>query len=349
MLAKREPLKINISFCPKSELSELQMFINVHWKRGHVLSHSKSLVDWMYFDVEKDRYNFFLAKNDKEDIISILGFVSPKHYDRNIPHVDVWQTIWKTREDMSIPGVGYMLHRTLVRELNPRTIGGVGLSSMIIPYTKTLGFSHGIAHHYYLLNNQISFNAIASVNRSSPREPVIVSGERFALFTSDMLKMFPDSIRSVLFHRIPTKSIDYIINRYIDHPIYKYYVIGKLDNDLQPFLLVFRAITHNDISVLRIVEFFGVDSALSGTYSMFQNLLMDFEAEYIDMYCNTVTHFALESAGFQLKDPSSEIIPDHFEPFELKNNELNFVYKAESGIEYSIFKGDSDQDRPNVI
>ena len=52
--------------------------------------------------------------------------------------------------------------------------------------------------------------------------------------------------------------------------------------------------------------------------------------------------------GFLKLNPIGDvIIQNYFEPFERKNIRIEFVYKA--NFDYVIFKGDSDQDRPNII
>ena len=54
--------------------------------------------------------------------------------------------------------------------------------------------------------------------------------------------------------------------------------------------------------------------------------------------------------GFQHLDLNQEeiIVPNYFEPFEKKNVKLEIAYKSKSD-NYVAFKGDSDQDRPNVL
>ena len=45
------------------------------------------------------------------------------------------------------------------------------------------------------------------------------------------------------------------------------------------------------------------------------------------------------------------IVPNYFEPFENKNNELLFAYKNIKNLKskFIICKGDGDQDRPNLF
>jgi hypothetical protein len=54
-----------------------------------------------------------------------------------------------------------------------------------------------------------------------------------------------------------------------------------------------------------------------------------------------------EAAGFIPVNPSGgDIVPDHFEPFEQRNAPIRFAIKTDRPV--VIFKGDGDQDRPNV-
>ncbi len=43
------------------------------------------------------------------------------------------------------------------------------------------------------------------------------------------------------------------------------------------------------------------------------------------------------------------VIPNYFEPFERRNKVLDYGFIVPSGVRYRMFKGDSDQDRPNRI
>jgi hypothetical protein len=51
------------------------------------------------------------------------------------------------------------------------------------------------------------------------------------------------------------------------------------------------------------------------------------------------------NSGF-IKNDEAFILPNYFEPLEIKNVVIDYAYKSNSGP-LSIFRGDSDQDRPN--
>jgi hypothetical protein len=62
----------------------------------------------------------------------------------------------------------------------------------------------------------------------------------------------------------------------------------------------------------------------------------------------------MRRAGFSERTTEGEVvIPDHFEPFEFKNVEMNFALKISEEIrekaQVRLFKSDGDQDRPNIV
>ena len=54
-------------------------------------------------------------------------------------------------------------------------------------------------------------------------------------------------------------------------------------------------------------------------------------------------------AGFKLLEDLTEvIIPNYFEPVINENIDILFAYKKKENIKFNIYKGDGDQDRPNI-
>ena len=51
------------------------------------------------------------------------------------------------------------------------------------------------------------------------------------------------------------------------------------------------------------------------------------------------------NSGF-IQNSEDFILPNYFEPLEIRNIDIDFAYKSNSGP-LSILRGDSDQDRPN--
>ncbi|MNE44168.1 hypothetical protein D3C80_1383820 [compost metagenome] len=152
--------------------------------------------------------------------------------------------------------------------------------------------------------------------------------------------------------RIPAKSPSYWLKRYFEHPVYTYdtfAVCSESDPDALAFITLRRAV-HEGASALRIVDYIGEWSLLENTRACFEQLLAQYDAEYIDFYLFGMLEGVLTSAGFMLNSPDSpHVVPNYFEPFEQRNVRIDFACKAGKHDACFITKGDSDQDRPNLI
>ena len=121
--------------------------------------------------------------------------------------------------------------------------------------------------------------------------------------------------------------------------------------DLLLGLIALRVIAHNTSRVLQIVDYFGNAAGLDGLIDGFQDLLQEYNAEYIDFYNIGLPSDMLAKSGFIMREHSrSVIIPNYFEPFVRENINVLFAYKkSKSDFPVRLFKGDGDQDRPNQI
>ena len=77
-----------------------------------------------------------------------------------------------------------------------------------------------------------------------------------------------------------------------------------------------------------------------------QNLLKEYSAEYIDCYNHGISKEYFYAMGFS-EVTGDVVIPNYFEPFEKKN--IDIYYASYSRFPTVIFKGDCDQDRPNLL
>jgi hypothetical protein len=98
------------------------------------------------------------------------------------------------------------------------------------------------------------------------------------------------------------------------------------------------------------VDYHGDPDALTTLSAVWQYLMDEFDAEYIDMYCHGALEDPLRSSGMTELDPTGDvIIPNHFEPFLKRNVVINWAYKSPAGTHPQVFKADADQDRPNLV
>jgi hypothetical protein len=124
---------------------------------------------------------------------------------------------------------------------------------------------------------------------------------------------------------------------------------GIFHEDKIVTILSIRKISVNNSNVLRIVDVIGELTNLPNLHAQFQLLLKNHNAEYVDMLNYGVEQNAILNIGFKELDFNGNlIIPNYFEPFEQKNVKVEFACKTPFE-QFVIFKGDSDQDRPNIL
>jgi hypothetical protein len=336
-----------ISICPASAAHELQAFLDLHWKKNHILVASRRLLDWQHLDRKRNRYNFVIARGNSGQIDAVLGFIPTGQFDPALEaNRELWLAIWKVRDGVGSAGLGLSLLNYLVREMEPRAIAAVGLNPAVIPIYKYLGFSNGKLDHYYLVNRGMSqFGVLGGFDGRYDSGAADCAHKELARCDYDSAELFAG--------RRPVKSAAYLQSRYKNHPGYRYHFIAIRESGRTLGLMVLRPAAQ----VLRIVDFLGDASALVGCRGAFQSLLHQTCAEYIDFYCHGLMRQALAEAGFLRREADSPvIIPNYFEPFEQRNVELDFAYKlygeapgAAAAEPFMFFKGDSDQDRPSNL
>tara|TARA_B100000315_G_scaffold250079_1_gene282325 strand:+ start:698 stop:1753 length:1056 start_codon:yes stop_codon:yes gene_type:complete len=343
----------SINYCSESELKELQHFIHDHWKNNHSLVISKKLMDWQHFDKENGIYNYVIAKHiETNKIHGIIGFISTKHFDKSLNYSDLWLTTWKIRDDIQYSGLGLYLLKSLVKYTKARSVSSIGIDPQTIPIYKYLGYKVGFLNHYYLINiKKNTFNLVGNFNgkyNSSYRDE-----KGIKLYKCNKTNFFKkcEGLHQLSIHKkIPTKTLSYIYCRYYCHPIYEYHIYVLVKNDVVTGIVVIRLDSYNSYHALRLIDFLGEDEGLSGLFSLFQKLIQEYSAEYIDFYNIGIDKKILNSSGFLKREINSEvIIPSNFNPFEKINIDIAYAYKCDHDYLFTFFKGDCDQDRPSVL
>lgn len=141
--------------------------------------------------------------------------------------------------------------------------------------------------------------------------------------------------------------MEYLRNRYLRHPVYHYFFLGLFSELTLKAILVCRECEGNGSKVIRIVDTLG---ELGGyIYPSIQKILQTEEYEYVDFLNYGIDKTVFTEMGFKELDFDNDqlILPNYFEPFERRNVKMTVVYKAK--FHYVAFKGDADQDRPNVL
>lgn len=338
-----------ISEVPATDYDKIVDFLKKHWKSNHAFVKSKELLDFQHLDKNKNVYHFIVAENQKtKEYDALTGYIPTWQYDRTLQDGDYWGAIWKRRDDINNDEgktLGLDLFMTYLELPNLQSHGGISLSNDAFNWYKKLRWSMEYMHHYYILNNRRkSFNLADNVSKKD-LEDASQKKEAGWYIKRICIEELEDCAVTPTYR--PRKSMEFLRNRYMHHPIYHYDYLGLYHESSLKAILVTRICEGNGGKVLRIVDVLG---ELGGyIYPSIQDILQEGGYEYVDFLNYGIDKKIFSEMGFRELDFENDqlILPNYFEPFERKNVKMTVVYKAK--FPYIAFKGDADQDRPNII
>jgi hypothetical protein len=343
----RSLMAVTIGRCGPEDIDEVVRFIDDYWSRGHALVTSRRLLDWQHRNPDGG-YSFVIARQNGV-IIGMLGYISTMRFDPALAADNVvWLTTWKVRDDAGVAGVGLALLQYLASHERHVAIGAIGLNPVTRPIYQALGYRMGELQHYVLPNADVRRFALATLSPSRGVVPADASvGVGFKIVTVGADPCV-GPMQDPGIEPIPRKTERYFLARYAAHPVYSYRVVALTEDDAVIGLMAMRLAAHDRHKALRIVDFLGNPRVIARIGGVVQHLLREFEVEYADVYNAGIEPAMFECAGFRRVDPDgSDVVPDHFEPFEPRNVRLWYSIKATG--DPVLFKGDADQDRPSVL
>ena len=320
--------KYKIFLANKKNSLEIRKLINLYWKKNHIFFKSKKLFEFQHLGRKK--LNWILARNKKTNKIEgILGLVSKKFFSmRQIGNNDhLWIAIIMVAYKLKpSKGLGTEMIKYFNKLLKPKSISAIGINFKVSKLYKKLGLKINFLKHYYILNKRI-FSKVKNLTK--------------------IKLMNYNDLKSFRYFDQENKDSNYFLNRYLNHPIYKYLLIGfYFDNKIINFL-VMRKIKYKNKNIMSVIDI--------GSIKKFKNLkkinlitvIKKFKLNYIDFINFGINEKLFKKIGMK-KRTNRVIIPHHFEPFENKNVDVMFSYISKDKYFY-IFKGDSDLDRPSLI
>ncbi len=335
-------------FCRIDEIEDVVDFIDKYWKKNHILVLSRALLDWQHLDRQRNRYNFSLARNRKSnEIHALLGFIPIGQFDPALQQYAFYGAIWKVREDVAPVGLGILVYHYACKELLPYFWGSIGISKEGCKnYVTTIGEME----HYFLLNPQCEqFNIAQNVEKY--RNFNLRNRDGWTCHPLSLQQYKSLSVKLPLFINIyGLKTKNYYINRYFLHPVYKYHFLAIKEGETVKAVVIYRKCAANNSTCLRIIDFIGKFNALEKISGSLISLLVEEKCEYIDFLVANADFASIERAGFiNKKTTENAVVPNWFEPFVQENKPLNYSFWCyDHGYLPILFKGDSDQDRPNL-
>ncbi len=344
--------RFTFEICQQDQVSELVKYIDEYWAKNHVLVTSRELLDWQHKNVNTGNYNFVMARHNKSgEICGVLGFIPTSHFsDALESEKEVWLAIWKVNEGPKYIGLGLGLLNFLKREFAIKNICSIGISQIVFPMYETLGFTVGKMNQVALVNNTLPEYQIAKV----PEQLTFSRCQKNDQYkVVDIAKEQVVSVLSEdgLYQHKSQKDGQYFVTRFLKHPKFEYRFLGVYNRDKLESFLVVRLVVHNQSSALRVVDIQGDLTSIGRVTAHLYELLVTEGHEYLDIMQYGMDEGSLFDAGFVPVDTDGElIIPDYFQPFVQKNIPIHFARQSqEDELSFVLFKGDADQDRPNIM
>ena len=343
---------IQIRFAEPADQPALVEFIRDHWSSTHVFAERPDVFDWQYGTGE--RVNMIFAADVREEtstVLGILGFIPMGRFDASLGDRDVLLAIWKVRDDAP-PGLGLRLLKQTERDLGARLIGAIGISQIVKPLYGLLKYEVGSMVHSAVIRPDVSEYRIADGVPAEVGPPNAAEPDPELSFEPiDESSDAHTAIDALGSSQVPAKSHHYLIERYVDHPWYRYQ-LRLVRVSRQPVgVVVWRAVEAEGSRVLRIVDIVGEVEWLARAHGHLQALTVEHDAEYIDLVQTGIDQALLDAGGFLTvgRDPDL-VLPNYFSPFERRNVEIEFAYKVtDVDAPVRLFRADSDQDRPNRV
>ena len=345
---------IKFEFAKKKNKNKIQKFIDLNFKKNHILAKSNKFFNWLYVD---KKINCIVAL-ENNIIIGIYLFVPLNHYDKKINKNHIFFSTWTVKgfkksksvnKNKQGVAIAYRMLNKVYNIFKSKLIISVGIDHRLVKFHNYKNFKTYTSNHHFLISPYVKkFKILKSVNIL--QDPF--NKKEFIFENIDsQVKIKKISINHLFQHQIPQKSKNYIINRYMKHPIYKYYIYTISSKEKIFSLFVFRVVKAKGAKVIRLIDYFGSNKLFVNAKTFFYEILKIYKAEYLDFYSFGIPLNILNKSGLKNRNNYKNlIIADYFEPFVNKNINVPVgIMKSNFKGNVRIFKGDGDQDRPHFI
>jgi len=351
-----------------SEAPLLQDFIHRHWKAGHPLAISRTLLDWQHLDATTGLYNFVVAVDDATgQWDGAFGYIPTHHFDAALatPQPDVWTALWKVVLGAGAL-LGLQLYAAIERETHFGTFCAFGINAEVERLYLLLKHRAHSVGHYFRPNRAVLQPRLWKPSGAFSIDKEPFTGSRATLRPLTSLADLADAPAAA--YR-PVKSLAYLQNRYERHPFYRY-LFYLVENQGRPVAIwVLRRVeaapdqppppsAHQggEPCALRLIDVLGSVEACAGLAPALDGLLATHGAEYLDVRTHGLPDTVWQAAGLRpIAAEAGEVVPEYFEPFVQQNVNLRFALREKAPdaptahLPYVLFKGDGDQDRPNRL
>lgn len=326
-----------IRFANKYDTLDIMKFIDVYWKKGHILGVNQSFFEYEH-EISNNNISFVISRNDFDEIDAIIGYIPYSHN-----HQDIMTVMWKSNNKEN-KLLGIELLKYLMSNLNIRIIASPGSNKKTRGIYKLLDYEFGQLQHWYRLNNKDTYSIAKVIDNNIP---IVSEHNQLVLKKFNTFKELETDVDSYIWDNMdakPYKEKWYIEKRYFNHPIYQYNVYGVIDSGKITTVIFLRLEHCNNQNIIRFIDCIGDYSKIQNITNELDELLKEYDAEYIDIYETGLNDDIFENSGWIKVVDSGNVIPNYFNPFVQDNID---IYYFSNDKEVVLFKGDGDQDRPS--
>ena len=328
-----------IRFATIDDVESIMQFIDIYWKKGHILALNREL--FLYEYQEGKRINFVVSEDTQGRLTAVLGFIKTARTMGGI-----WLALWKVASHVKVPMLGISLLDFLNKSSESNLLMSNGINTKARGIYRYLGYYTGHLNQYVMINKSIDDFKILKLK---------ISMQSHTFDTSNDIKLQRVYENTLSFDfeankkQIPHKDKAYFTKRYFHHPIYEYEVYDVFKGREVIALLVMREVQVGSAKALRMVDYMGDEQALSFVSQSLYDMLITHDYEYVDFMCFGFDEVALHNAGFMKVDPDSDtlVVPNYFSPFVQENIKIHFFADTIEINRLRMCKSDGDQDRPS--
>ncbi len=330
-------IKEKIRYLKRTEINNLQSFINSNYSRSHILSTNKKLIHFYYNYKKKNNLSILGYFNDNK-LLGIAGIIRQDNWEKK-PSKNYFLSLLVKDKSLK-KEITFSFFNFIYTKIKPNLFVCSGFNKNIKKVYKKIGKIAKFSH-FYIYNDKFKNGLSKNLNKISIKEKDKINNIKIEETIS--------LIKTPYSKYNPAKSKIYFINKYIKNPFYKYTFLNiKRDGKTIFFFVVRKIKIKNKPKIIRIVDFCGNLDKKIYVGNIIKKYLEVNNFEYIDFLCIGLKNHLLKRIGFNLKK-TNQLIPNYFEPFIKKNITLELCIFINNFKDCIFFKGDGDQDRPKLI
>ena len=234
-------------------LPEFKIFIKNYWQKNHIFSKKNNVLKWFYFSKKLKKYNFYVAKYNSK-IVGVQGFIPFKLFDNKLKSNHIFLAFWRVIKTDLI-GLGFLIHKKIIKLNKPSFIGVIGINDELLKFHRWQGFTvKEMDHFVYISPYKKNFKILNLKNYKIKNFNI---SKKYKIFNLNKPEHFKKINNNIFKFQIPIKSKNYLINRYLRNPFYKYNIFLIFFNANDQSIVVTRKINVKKTSIIKIIDYIG--------------------------------------------------------------------------------------------